>query len=192
MRRGGWGVLVVLSLSGCAGAPVTIAPHGLNPVALGRFELDGRLAVHYRADSSMASIHWQHSLASDSLILSSPLGQTLGVLTRDNNGVRLLDSQQQTHSAPTVAALTEQLLGWRLPMEDLTYWIVGSVVPNQAYQLQAETARHGMQLTQSGWVVSYDRWQPVAGISLPVKLTLTGHGVQVRLVISDWHLAGMK
>ena len=187
-------LIVILALSGmagCASVPPPVAVAGLNQAVQVKFELDGRIAVRYRQDSSTAIIHWQHSPDIDSLALSSPLGQTLVALTRDANGVDLIDSHQQTHHAPNAAELTEQLLGWRLPLENLSYWVVGHVVPGQPYQVQYD-AEHGLtQLTQSGWVVTYSRWQQVAGINLPDKLTLVGQGVEVRLVIGAWKLRGM-
>ena len=183
-----WLFIAILGLSGCAQLPVTVVPQTLNPVALSAFELDGRIAVHYRENSVIALLHWQHSPAIDSLVLSSPLGQTFMLLNRDRNGVTLVDSEHKRYAAPTMSGLTEQMLGWRLPLEDLSDWIVGSVVPNQTYQLQAATAQSGIRLMQVGWTVSYDRWQPVAGLNLPARMTLSGQGVEIRLIISDWHL----
>lgn len=140
----------------------------------------------------MANLHWQHLPTGDRLTLSTPLGQTVAVLTRDDSGVTLIDSQHHIHSASTMESLTEQLLGWRLPLQDLTYWIVGSAIPDKIYQFQAANDTRGMQLTQSGWVVTYKRWMLVPGMNLPDNLTLAGHGATVHLVISNWQLTGLK
>lgn len=185
-------MLMASVLAGCASAPPRIAVSGLNQVVQERFELDGRMAVHYRNDNSSAAIHWRHRPEIDSLTLSTPLGQTLTALTRDADGVTLVDSGQKTHHAQNVADLTERLLGWRLPLENLAYWIVGHAAPDQTYQVQQD-AEHGItRLIQAGWVVTYSRWQQVGGVNLPDKLTLTGRGVEVRLVIGDWKLAGLE
>lgn len=188
-----WIVLLAVSgLAGCASVPPQIPVSGLNQTVQEKFELDGRMAVRYRDDSSSAVIHWQHRPEIDSLTLSSPLGQTLTALTRDASGVTLIDSEQRTHRAQNVAELTERLLGWQLPLENLSYWIVGHAAPAQSYQMQQD-AEHGLtRLIQSGWVVTYSRWQQVDGVNLPNKLTLAGRGVEVRLVIGGWKLAGME
>jgi len=192
MMRSWIGLLAILSLTGCASAPPQVVVAGLNQIAQERFELDGRIAMRYRDDSASATIHWQHKPENDSLTLSSPLGQTLTALTRDASGATLVDSEQKTHRAQNVAELTERLLGWQLPLDNLTYWVVGRAAPDITYQLQQDN-EHGLtRLTQSGWVVTYSRWQQVDGVNLPSKLSLVGRGVELRLVIVDWKLAGME
>ncbi len=180
-------MLSVAGLAGCASTPPVSAP-GLNKSLQTQFELDGRMAIHYRNDTSSANIHWQHRPESDVLTLSSPLGQTLSVLTRTASGVTLLDSEKQTHQAQNVSELTERLLGWQLPLENLAYWIVGHPAPDQTYQIQQDTQQGVVGLTQAGWTVTYSRWQQVDNLSMPNKLTLAGRGVEVRLVIGEWKL----
>lgn len=187
-----WLLLLASVLTGCASAPPRVAVSELNQTVQERFELDGRMAVHYRNDNSSAAIHWRHRPEVDSLTLSTPLGQTLTALTRTADGVTLVDSEQKTHRAQNVADLTERLLGWRLPLENLAYWVVGHPAPQQAYEVQRDTEHGVTRLTQAGWVVTYSRWQQVGGVNLPNKLTLAGGGVEVRLVIGDWKLAGLE
>lgn len=183
-----FGCAAVLSLSGCATAPEARPPANLNANPETAFDLDGRIAVRYRHESSLANLHWQHTPAGDALTLSTPLGQTLAVLTRDERGVTLTDSNRHIHTAPTMEDITAQMLGWRLPLQDLTYWVVGSAIPQQAYQVQTDTATGAIQLVQSDWLVTYKRWTRVEGKNLPNSLTMTGHDISVRLIISDWRL----
>lgn len=187
MGRAGWlGIFLIFSLAGCATTPLQVVMPALNQNIQDRFELDGRLGVRYRDESSSGGIHWQHRPEIDNLTLSSPLGQTLTVLNRDANGVTLIDSGHQTHHAQNVADLTAQLLGWPLPLQNLAYWVVGRTAPDQPYQIQQDTEHGLINLTQSGWLVTYSRWEQVEGVTLPNKLSFSGHGVEVRLVISDW------
>lgn len=187
MRRGWSGLLVVFMLAGCASVPPPVVS-GLNRNAPSQFDLEGRLAVRYQDQSSTAILHWQHRAKIDKLTLSSPLGQTLVALTRDQSGASLIDSEQKIHRAPTTAELSERILGWSLPLENLTYWVVGQAAPDQSYQT-LQDAEHGLtRLTQSGWIVTYSRWQQLEGVNLPNKILLENRGVEVRLVISDWKL----
>lgn len=80
------------------------------------------------------------------------------------------------------------MLGWRLPLQDLTYWVVGSAIPQQVYRVQTDSATGAIQLAQSDWLVTYKRWTSVEGKNLPNSLTMTGHDISVRLIISDWQL----
>jgi outer membrane lipoprotein LolB len=185
-------LLFAAGLAGCASAPPQVAVSGLNRVVQEKFELDGRMAVHYRNDNSSASIHWQHRPEIDNLTLSSPLGQTLTVLTRDAAGATLIDSGQKTYRAQNVAELTERLMGWQLPLESLAYWIVGHAAPGEPYQVHQDAEQGLTRLMQSGWVVTYSRWQQVGGVNLPNRLTVAGRGVEVKLVVGSWKLAGAE
>lgn len=176
----------MFSLVGCATAPSQVVMPTLNQNVQDRFDLDGRLGVRYRDESSSGGIQWQHRPEMDKVILSSPLGQTLAVLNSDANGVTLIDSEHKTHHAQNAADLTAQLLGWPLPLQNLAYWVVGRTAPDQPYQIEQD-AEHGLiRLTQSGWLVTYSRWEQIEGVVLPTKLSFAGHGVEVRLIISDW------
>ncbi|HET9113038.1 MAG TPA: lipoprotein insertase outer membrane protein LolB [Burkholderiales bacterium] len=182
------GCAAVLALSGCATSPLAQPPATLNAVPESAFDLGGRIAVRYGNESSLANLHWRHQRGSDKLTLSTPLGQTVAVMTRDSQGVTFTDSNRQVHTAPTLEDLSQQMLGWRLPLQDLTYWVVGSVIPQQAYRVRTDTASGAIELAQSDWLVTYKRWTIVNGKELPSNLIVTGHGVTVRLVISDWRL----
>ena len=161
----------------------------LNARPLTVFALDGRIAVHYRDHTTLANLHWRHDAVSDTLTLSTPLGQTVAVLTRDSQGVTLTDNRQHIHSAPTMEDLTGQMLGWRLPLQNLAYWIVGSAMPDLPYRLQTEPATGALQLIQSDWLITYKRWTALAGTELPANLTVSGQDMTVRLVVSNWRMA---
>ncbi len=179
---------VVFTLSGYATAPVAQPPATLNATPESAFDLDGRIAVRYGHESSLANLHWRHQRDSDKLTLSTPLGQTVAVMTRDSQGVTFTDGNRHIRTAPTLEDLSQQMLGWRLPLRDLTYWVVGSAIPQQAYRVRTDTATGAIELTQSDWLVTYKRWTIVNGKELPSNLIVTGHGVTVRLIIGDWRL----
>lgn len=192
MMRGWSGLLVAFMLAGCASVPAPVAVTGLSQKAPLQFALDGRLAVHFRDQASTANLHWLHQPQFDKLTLSSPLGQTLVVLTRDQSGASLVDNEQKVYRAPTTTELSERILGWSLPLENLTYWVVGQAVPDQTSQTQLDP-EHGLtRLMQAGWVVTYSRWQQVDGVNLPNKILLEGPDVAVRLVINEWKLGAAQ
>lgn len=178
-----------MGLSGCATAPVAHAPAHLNANPVSDFELDGRIALRYGNESSLANIHWQHTPASDTLTLSTPLGQTVAVLIRDSKGVTLTDSGGHIHTASTLEDLTGQLLGWRLPLQDLTYWVAGSATPRLPYRVQTDSATGMVELAQSDWLVTYKRWTMAEGKELPNNLIVSGAGVTAHLIIGEWRLA---
>jgi len=68
------------------------------------------------------------------------------------------------------------------------YWVRGLAAPDGAAQVQRDAAGLMTRLEQSGWVINYDRYQSVAGLSLPGKLRLERDDIAVRLVIDEWLL----
>ena len=63
------------------------------------------------------------------LELSSPLGTTVARVEIEPGGARATGAQMQEVRGADADALTEQLLGWRLPVSGLTDWIEGRPVP---------------------------------------------------------------
>ncbi len=181
-------LILVLSLAGCASAPPAVQVQQLNPVAALSFELDGRIALRYQDQSSTAGLRWSHSLVQDVVTLSSPLGSTLAVLTRNKDGVSLIDSEQRMHQAQDSSELTEKLLGVKLPLDYLAYWVLGQAVPNVTYQTEMDATETLARLQQAGWAVNYQRWQMLGDLNVPNKLMVVGEGSELRMVITQWKI----
>ncbi|MEQ1668260.1 MAG: lipoprotein insertase outer membrane protein LolB [Sulfuriferula sp.] len=181
-------LILMLSLAGCASTPPAVQVQQLNPVAALPFELDGRIALRYQDQSSTAGLHWSHSVAQDVVTLSSPLGSTLAVLTRNKDGVSLIDSEQRMHQAQDSRELTEKLLGVKLPLDYLAYWVLGQAVPNVTYQTEMDAAATLARLQQAGWVINYQRWQMLGDLNVPNKLMVVGEGSELRMVITQWKI----
>lgn len=162
--------------------PLSVAQLNVRPPT--SFTVDARLAVHTPNQSGQVALHWQHFPARDVLSFYSPLGQTLGVLTSDVQGAQWVDTDQHVQQGESVAALTQQWLGWSLPLQDLSFWVVGAPATGKTYVVahQGDT----LQLTQSGWTVTYQRWGEVNGQALPDKLMFSGAGITGHWVVSHW------
>lgn len=180
-------IFFVFGLAGCAALPpATVAPVAKHGPAV--FDLAGRIAVKYRDQSSSGSLRWQHRPDRDHITLLSPLGQTVTQITRDADGVSLIDQAHKTHRAADTETLTQELLGWRLPLSGLGYWVVGQPAPSLPYQVERDAQQHPAQLVQDGWRVNYSAWQTVDGQGLPRKMTLQRDDLEIRLVMDQWTL----
>src|SRR5208283_5419652 len=117
-------VAIAALLSGCAPTALEHAgPSVALPAALPAFELAGRLSVRHGSDAAAASFHWWHAQERDELELASPLGQTVALLSGDSSQVRLQTADGRVSTAGDWGALTEQGLGWPLPVLGLSFWI---------------------------------------------------------------------
>lgn len=171
--------LALLLLAACAAPGFQLAA----PDA--EFELSGRIAVRYRDDAGSGNIAWRHSQRTDELLLSSPLGQGIARIARAGDEIALTMQDGREYKAADAEALTEQMLGFRLPIVGLADWVRGRVAsaPAPAPTLNRPGADGRIaELEQSGWRIEYQEYQG----KLPSRLRLTYPGVELRLAISEW------
>lgn len=170
------GVAIALLLAACASPPQFERP-GEDVV----FELSGRIAVKYRDEAASGTIAWRHSAARDEMLLSSPFGQGMGRIVRDRDQVTLTTSEGHDVTAADAESLTEQVLGFRIPLAGLADWVRGRPGPGEA-RTRADAEGHLVELEQRGWKVEYLAYEG----KLPSRLRLLYPGVELRLAISDW------
>lgn len=169
----------MLLLAACA------TPGFLLPAADAEFELSGRIAVRYRDDAGSGNIAWRHGARSDELLLTTPLGQGMARIVRSGDEVTLTTQDGREFRAVDAESLTDQVLGFRLPLVGLADWVRGRAAPGPAPEPSRErrdAAGRLAELEQSGWRVQYLEY---AG-GLPSRLALTYPGLELRLAISEW------
>jgi outer membrane lipoprotein LolB len=89
------------------------------------------------------------------------------------------------YRAPDAESLTEQVLGFRLPLRGLADWVRGraAAAPAPAPTRERVNASGRLaELEQSGWTVEYLEY---AGV-LPSRLRLTYPGLELRVAVSEW------
>jgi len=167
---------VALSLlAACAG------PSFLLPADDAEFELSGRIAARYRDDAGSGGIAWRHGARADEMLLTSPLGQGIARLVRTGDEVVLTTQDGREFRATDAEALTEQVLGFRVPLLGLADWVRGRAAPAPA-QRQLDAAGRLAWLEQSGWRIEYLEYRG----DRPSRLRLTYPGLELRLAVSEW------
>lgn len=171
--------LALLALQGCASVP----PQG--PPAtevLEAFTLQGRVSVRYGEESMSGQLSWRAGAASDEVLLSSPLGQGIASITRNDAGVSLVRPGAPAVMAENVESLTQSELGFRLPLSGLRYWIQARPDPSRASQVRAGSAGSVEQIAQDGWKIEYLEFSG----NRPRKMHVTRESLEIRLVIDAW------
>ncbi len=171
----------LLLLAGCATIERQTLPAGPMGEA---FYLAGRVSVKYGSEAASGKISWQHDPASDDLLISNPLGQGVARIVRRDAQVSLTDSNQKVYRAGDVETLTEQVLGWRLPLEGLPDWVRGRAAAGVPAQTRLDGSQRLAELRQSGWLVEFLDYNRASG--LPARLRLSREGVEIRLAIDEW------
>ena len=179
---------LVIALGGCAPGGVRQESGAVKlPTPDSSFEIAGRLTARHGADAYAANFRWHHAAERDDLEFISPLGQTVAVLSGDSQGVRLRSADGRSLTAADWGALTEQGLGWRLPVDGLAFWIQGAPHSGTPYTVEpGEDDRAGV-LRQDGWTIVYLAYaQREASAPRPSRMTLSYPEVELRLAVDSW------
>jgi outer membrane lipoprotein LolB len=147
------------------------------------YELSARLAARYRNEAFSGNLAWRHAANSDEMLITSPLGAGVARIVRDGDSVVLTTAEPREYRASDAESLTEQVLGFRLPLAGLADWVRGRPSPRMPVA-KAESYPDGKlrSLEQGGWNIEY---QEYAG-ELPSRLRLLYPGIDLRLAISGW------
>jgi outer membrane lipoprotein LolB len=158
------------------------------------FALVGRASVKGGKESFSGGVQWQHSGRRDEILLLNPLGQTLARIQRTPEGVHLATSEQENYYASDVESLTEQVLGWRLPLMGLQYWVRGLNSPATTAAIDKGPDGRVVAIRQDGWEIGYSSYFPASPsqamqgqVAFPKLLMLTRNGLQIKLVIDTWN-----
>lgn len=165
----------LLALAACAELPRA-------PGEIYDFELTARFAARYRDEAASGTLQWRHRAARDDVMLSSPFGQGLARISREGEAVTLVAGDDKRYSAADAETLTEQVLGFRLPLRGLTDWVRAR--PADDAPAQAEYAQDGrlLSLEQHGWRIEYMAYEGIQ----PKRLKLLYPGLELRLAITEW------
>ena len=167
--------MVVALLAGCAELP-------LSPAGDFEFELKGRFAASYRDEAASGVLAWRHRASTDEMLLSSPFGQGLARVLREGEAVTLIAGDNKRYEAADAETLTEQVLGFRMPLRGLADWVRAR--PSSDAPSEAQYAQDGrlLVLVQQGWRIEYGGYED----GRPTRLKLNYPGLELRLAIGEW------
>jgi outer membrane lipoprotein LolB len=167
---------------------------GLSAEALPSFGLLGRIAVKGSGESFSGGVQWRHAEGRDDILLLSPLGQALAQLKRTPEGVQLTTAERENYYASDMESLTEKVLGWRLPIMGLQYWVQGKNSPLTPSAIDLDDEGRVAAIRQDGWEIVYsDYFSPgpvqtaiPPAVSRARLLQLRRNGLQIKLVVDKW------
>ena len=155
MRNGGVRATVVAVafsvLAGCATSSLSPPP---DRSYSGRFSATTLVATAAGEQRESVSGRFNFEIRGDHrrLELASPLGTTVARIDVEPGSARATGAQMQEVRGTDADALTEQLLGWRLPVTGLTDWIEGRPVPDRPARVERENGRI-VAIEQDGWII---------------------------------------
>lgn len=179
---------LALALAGCASILPQPATSRQALLALDEWAFSGRVSLTRGETGWHAGLNWREQGGEYHLQVAGPLGQGAFELNGDRQGVELIDAEQRVFTARDADALLAHVTGWALPVSGMHYWVRGLAAPGGESREQRDEAGRLVRLEQAGWVIGFDRYRSVAGISLPGRLRLARDDISVRLVIDEWLL----
>ncbi|KLT73531.1 membrane protein [Neisseria arctica] len=139
----------VFSLAACAGLQPATTQQWSPQQESADFNAEGRLAVRMDGKGSYANFDWIQQKSVRTINVNTPLGNTLGQLCQDNNGVLAVGSDGRIYEAENASELSRQLLGFSLPLQYLDVWAAGQWVAGTPHQILQDG-----RLQQFGWIIS--------------------------------------
>ena len=168
---------VVLLLAGGCAQLQTKVPQDVE------FDLSGRLAVRYGKDAFTGNIAWRHAKSADEMLITSSLGAGLARIVRDGESVVLTTAEPREYKARDAEALTEEVLGFRLPLSGLAEWVRGRPSDEAAAKVERDEQGRLRSLEERGWKIEYQEYEG----KLPSRMRLTYPDRELRLAISQWN-----
>ncbi len=173
----------LLAVAACASVP----DHALDRAAEGR-TIEGRLSVRYKdletskEESLSGRFVWTADADAVELGLLDPLGQTVALIRSDprRSSITFRDGRRVVGATPD--ALTEQTLGWTVPLKGLRSWLDGR--PDDGSP--AATLDDG-RLRQDGWTIRFVPGDDAVPGAPPRRVDLAYPGppaeIEMRLVV---------
>jgi len=183
-------------LQGCANIPASVSADQTQALALyekhlmdisgiDSFKMQARIGVQAAGKGFSGSMRWLHGINTDDIGLFSPLGSQVASMQKNVGQVTLTDANGKILVAADAETLTQDLLGWRLPLNGLTDWSLGR--PNQSPIEARSIDDDGLltRLQQEGWVISYQNYTEQNGHLLPTKILLNRDKLSLKILIDQ-------
>ncbi len=178
-------------VSGQVAPPKVAIEHQAKLQQIQAFTLKGRLGVITQQQGFSGSIDWQHQPQTDDIQVYSPLGGKVASIAKTPVQVTLTDHTGNTISAADAESLTEQTLGFRLPLNGLSDWALGRPSNSPITANSWDANGRLIMLEQAGWRIDYASYSDQNGVSLPQKMVLKNDKVTLKLLTETWSTQDM-
>ena len=184
MRHFLW--LVAALLTACAAPAIRQGELRSLPGDICVFSIEARFSVSSDAERHSGRLSWRHAAEADELRLTSPFGQVVAEIDVRPGLARLVTADRRRFEAPDAQSLTREVLGYALPIDLLSAWVVAR--PLNASRVLTDASGRPTLIEADGWRIEYEYAAELAG-NLPVRLVAVREGgPEVHLRIEEWNL----
>jgi outer membrane lipoprotein LolB len=151
--------------------------------SLADFSLQGRFSLRHEDKNYSGRLSWRHQGISNEVLLSSPFGQGMAEIVTGASGAQLTMSDGQVFAAEDTETLTQQVLGYPLPLTLLTDWVRGRAGAGQA---ERDGFGRLVRLRQAGWSIEYGYENDDVQAPPSRIFAQREGGMDLRLRIDEW------
>jgi len=154
-----------------------------------QWQIKGKLGIRSEVGNGSLSLNWQQDDDEYIIYTQAPLGQGAATLQGNSNRIVITQSNKTPVTSFAPRLLVQETFGWDLPINGLKYWVKGTASPDSPI-IQEEYDELGnlISLQQSGWSLSFSRYQRVQDWALPNRIRATRDDLRLTLIIRDWVL----
>jgi len=181
-------LMVALGGAGCAelGRVPDVQP--ADRAALAQpFEAEGRLSVRRGSTGATSQFDWTHDGTTDTIVLTSPLGQTIARLSGGTAGARAEMADGRIETADDWDTLTARTLNLPLPVGGFAAWFRGLPREGSSSTVERDPQHRTALLRQDGWEILYtypdNEAQRASRLVLRYPDT---EPIEVRVVVDRW------
>jgi outer membrane lipoprotein LolB len=158
----------------------------LTPIS--EWRIEGRLAVSNEKDGGSGAFRWSRSASGSHMDFHGALGRGAWTLEASKQSAEMTLADGTVRRADSVEELVWRVVGWRIPVESLSWWARGLAEPGNFKERVVDGEGNISSLQQNDWAIAYDRYGVFEGASLPTRLTARQGEWKIKLAIRSWEL----
>ena len=148
--------------------------------------LTGKLSLDDGQDGGSGRLSWQMQPGASELDFHGALGRGAWRLSIGPDSATLQRADGRRVEAESVEELVLGEVGWRVPVEALSWWVRGLRAPGVAERIELDEAGRIVRLGQAGWMIEFERYRSVAGTELPGRIEAVRGDLRLKLVAARW------
>ena len=153
--------------------------------SLNGWDLSGRIAVNTGERAFQGRFRWRQIEDTLDLSIRGPLGA--GILEIEGPaGDLTVNSRGEVLSLTDPEVELSQLMGWWLPVESFSAWLLGLPDPMYPATTSFDPEDRLRRFEQRLWEISYESYQIEQGFVLPERIDLAHRDLELRVTVDSW------
>ena len=167
--------------------PPSWLSHQSQMASIDSWQLKGKLAYRNDADSGSAWFDWTQDGDNFNIYLSGPLGMGTVQISGNPEAITLSQPGEADINARSSSALTQQLFGWQLPVDQMRHWVRGIPASPSSSVIKTFNAEGLLDsLQEDNWQLTINRYKTGPVGPLPSIIKGRSDDLAFTLLLKVW------